>query len=159
LDTAIIVGVVIGSVVAMVLVFAKTVLGVAWTGKSTRSLKAGTSQNKIQNRLEQEYSADINSSETELRLNQIPNQRSTDEQKAAIVDSLIDKQVSTCDNATIGNVHSVHNGMIVIIHNESSPQQNRYEIPTYYIRQNYENCVVLDICANDLGHYIPQIAY
>ena len=157
MDTAIIVGVVIGSVVAMVLIFAKTVLGVGWTGKSERSL--GTSQNRIQNSLEQKYSADINSSETELRLNQIPNQRSTGKQKAAIVDSLIDKQVSTCDNTTIGNVHSVHNGMIVILHNESSPQQNRYEIPTYYVRQNYENYVVLDICANDLGHYIPQIAY
>ena len=157
MDTAIIVGVVIGSVVAMVLVFAKTVLGIAWTEKSTRSLKVGTSQNRIQNTLEQEY--DLNSSETELRLNQIPNQRSADEQKADIVDSLINKQVSTCDNATIGNVHSVHNGMIVIIHNVSSPQQSRYEIPTYYIRQNYENCVVLDICANDLEHYIPQIAY
>ena len=33
MDTAIIVGVVMGSVVAMVLIFAKTVLGVAWTGK------------------------------------------------------------------------------------------------------------------------------
>jgi hypothetical protein len=39
LDTAIIVGVVIGSVVAIVLVFAKTVLGVAWTGKSVRKLR------------------------------------------------------------------------------------------------------------------------
>lgn len=159
MDTAIIVGVVIGSVVAMVLIFAKTVLGVAWTGKSTRSLNARTSQNRIQNRLEQEYSVDINSSESELRLNQIPNQRLTGGQKAAIVDSLIDKQVSTCDNMTIGNVHSVHNGMIVIVHNESSVQQERYEIPTYYVRQNYENYVLLDICANDLGHYIPQIAY
>lgn len=151
MDTAIIVGVVMGSVVAMVLVFAKTVLGVAWTGKSTRSLK--TSENRIQNRLEQEYSVDTNNSD------QIPNQRSTGGQKAAIVDSLINKQVSTCDNATIGNVHSVHNGMIVITHNESSPQQKRYEIPAYYVRRNYENYVLLDICAKDLGHYIPQMAY
>lgn len=157
MDTAIIVGVVIGSVVAMVLVFAKTVLGVAWTGKSTRSL--GTSQNRIQNKLEQEYSVETNNSESELRLNQIPNQRSTGGQKAAIVDSLINKQVSTCDNATIGNVHSVHNGMIIITLNESSPQQKRYEIPTYYVRQNYEDYVLLDICAKDLGHYIPQLAY
>jgi hypothetical protein len=39
LDTAIIVGVVKGSVVAIVLVFAKTVLGIAWTGKSARKLR------------------------------------------------------------------------------------------------------------------------
>jgi hypothetical protein len=35
LDTAIIVGVMIGSVVAIALVFGKTVLSVAWTGKDT----------------------------------------------------------------------------------------------------------------------------
>jgi hypothetical protein len=45
LDTAIIVGVVIGSVVAMVLVFGRTVLNVAWTGNSTsKSKKRADSQ-------------------------------------------------------------------------------------------------------------------
>ena len=38
MDTAIIVGVIIGSVVAMVLIFGKTVLSVAWTGKSVRRI-------------------------------------------------------------------------------------------------------------------------
>jgi hypothetical protein len=45
LDTAIIVDVVIGSVVAMVLVFGRTVLNVAWTGNSTsKSKKCADSQ-------------------------------------------------------------------------------------------------------------------
>jgi hypothetical protein len=38
LDTAIIVGVMIGSVVAIALVFGKTVLSVAWTGNDTKRL-------------------------------------------------------------------------------------------------------------------------
>lgn len=159
MDTAIIVGVVIGSVVAMVLVFAKTVLGVAWTGKNRRRLETGSSQNRIQNRLEQEYSVNTNNSESGLRLNKIHNQMSTGEQKVAVVDSLINKQVPTSDNMAIGNVHSVHTGMIVIVRNESSVQQERYKISIYYVLRNYEDYVLLDICANDLGHYIPQIAY
>jgi hypothetical protein len=159
LDTAIIVGVVIGSVVAMVLVFAKTVLGVAWTEKNTRRLETGSSQNRIQNRLEQEYSVDTNNSESGLRLNKIHNQMSTSEQKVAVVDSLINKQVLTSDNMAIGNVHSVHTGMIVIVQNESSVQQERHELPINCVRWNYEDYVLLDICANDLGHYISQIAY
>ena len=49
MDTAIIVGVLIGSVVAIALVFGKTVLSVAWTGKDTNrwtAVQSGT-QNKI----------------------------------------------------------------------------------------------------------------
>jgi hypothetical protein len=49
LDTAIIVGLMIGSVVAIALVFGKTVLSVAWTGKvycRWTAVQSGT-QNKI----------------------------------------------------------------------------------------------------------------
>lgn len=152
-----VVGVVIGSVVAMVLVFAKTVLGVAWTGKSTRSI--GTSETRIQDKLRQEYSFAINNSKSELFLIQKLNRGSIDVQKTAMLNSLINKQVSTCDHITIGKVRSVSNGMIVVIHNEGSSQQKRYEIPTYFVRQNYEYQVSLDICARDLKHYVPQMAY
>jgi hypothetical protein len=157
LDTAIIVSVIIGSVVAIVLVFAKTVLGVAWTGKSTRSVR--TTETRIQDKLRQEYPLGISNSKSELRLIQKLNQSSVDVQKTATLNSLINKQVSTCDHATIGNIHSVSNGMMVVTHNESSSQQKRYEIPIYFVRQNYEYQVLLDICARDLEHYVPQMAY
>jgi hypothetical protein len=46
LDTAIIVGVIIGSVVAIALVFGKTVLGVAWTGNGGKRVTVVESGNK-----------------------------------------------------------------------------------------------------------------
>ncbi len=58
MDTAIIVGVIIGSVVALVLAFVKTVLGVAWTGKSAR--RVGISETSNQNVVTQEYLANSN---------------------------------------------------------------------------------------------------
>jgi len=46
LDAAIIVGVMIGSVVAIALVFGKTVLSVAWTGNDTKRLTSAQNGNK-----------------------------------------------------------------------------------------------------------------
>ncbi|MGH9978149.1 MAG: hypothetical protein ACRD8Z_20310 [Nitrososphaeraceae archaeon] len=53
MDTAIIVGVMIGSVVAIALVFAKTVLSVAWTGNDTKRLTSAQNRNK--NKIVQEH--------------------------------------------------------------------------------------------------------
>jgi hypothetical protein len=155
LDTAIIVSVVIGSVVAMALVFAKTVLGVAWTDKSGRRI--GVSEINNQNGVTQEYLTSSNNPKRELRSSQISNKETIDAKtavkKADNIDSLINKQVLTCDNVTIGKVHAVHNAMMVL----KSLQDKRYEIPTYYVRQNFHNSILLDICANDLEHYNSQV--
>jgi hypothetical protein len=53
LDTAIIVGVMIGSVVAIALVFGKTVLSVAWTENDTKRLTSAQNRNK--NKIVQEH--------------------------------------------------------------------------------------------------------
>lgn len=155
MDTAIIVSVVIGSVVAMALVFAKTVLGVAWTDKSGRRI--GVSEINNQNGVTQEYLTSSNNPKRELRSSQISNKETIDAKtavkKADNIDSLINKQVLTCDNVTIGKVHAVHNAMMVL----KSLQDKRYEIPTYYVRQNFHNSILLDICANDLEHYNSQV--
>jgi hypothetical protein len=155
LDTAIIVSVVIGSVVAMALVFAKTVLGVAWTDKSARRI--GVSEVNNQNGVTQEYLTSGNNPKRELRSSQISNKETIDAKTAVKkvdnIDSLINKQVLTCDNVTIGKVHAAHNAMIVL----KSLQDKRYEIPTYYVRQNFHNSILLDICANDLEHYNSQV--
>jgi hypothetical protein len=69
LDTAIIVGVIIGCVVAMVLVFGKTVLGVAWTGNNTKGFIAvqGGSKNKIvQQHSQDKNDASINNASSKL---------------------------------------------------------------------------------------------
>lgn len=154
MDTAIIVSVVIGSVVAMALVFAKTVLGVAWTDKNARRI--GVSEVNNQNGVTQEYLTSGNNPKRELRSSQISNKETIDAKTAVKkvdnIDSLINKQVLTCDNVTIGKVHAVHNAMIVL----KSLQDKRYEIPTYYVRQNFHNSILLDICANDLEHTIHK---
>jgi hypothetical protein len=155
LDTAIIVSVVIGSVVAMALVFAKAVLGVAWTEKSVR--RVGVSEVNNQNGVTKEYLTNNNNPKRELHSSQISNKEPVNikkVKKADTIDSLINKQVLTCDNVTVGKVHGVHNSMMVL---ESLSQDKRYEIPTYYVRQNSHNIILLDICANDLEHYNSQV--
>jgi hypothetical protein len=157
LDTAIIVGVVIGSVVAMVLVFGKIVLGVAWTENIARRLKMN--QNRNVNRAVHEHgqdtdhlrSAPLNLSENQNEKNKEPVQV---QDKSKDFGSLINKQVSTCDNVIIGSIYAIHNGLMFIIH---SPQSKRYEIPTYYVRERDQNSVLVDISAGDLEHYKPQV--
>jgi hypothetical protein len=62
LDTAIIVGVRIGSVVAIALVFGKTVLSVAWTGKDTNRWTAV--QSGTQNKIVEDHSQEKNNDST-----------------------------------------------------------------------------------------------
>ena len=69
MDTAIIVGVIVGSVVAMVLVFGKTVLGVAWTGNSTKRFIAVQSGNKnkiVQQHMQDKNDGSINNASSKL---------------------------------------------------------------------------------------------
>jgi hypothetical protein len=150
LDTAIIVGVVIGSVVAMVLVFSKTVLGVAWTGKSARRIEVSETSNL--NSAKQEYFSDI--AKRELYSVRTSSDKPINVKKTNVIESLMDKQVLTCDNMTIGKVHAVHNNMMDI---EGLSQDKRYEISAYYVRQNLHNSVLMDICASDLEHYRPHV--
>ena len=77
------------------------------------------------------------------------------ESKANKFDSLINKKVYTCDNVIIGSINTVYNGTLIIDHSNS--QGTRYEIPAYYIRQNYLTSLVMDIAAKDLNRYNPQL--
>ena len=83
-----------------------------------------------------------------------PSEISMGVKKANNIDSLVNKQVLTCDNVTVGNIHAIHNNMIDI---EGLSENKRYEISTYYIRQNLHNSVLLDIRSSDLEHYNPQV--
>ena len=152
MDTAIIVGVIIGSVVAMVLIFGKTVLSVAWTGKSVRRI--GILEISNLNGGTQRYLTNTNNNpKKELHLMRTPSEKSREVKKADIIGSLMNKQVLTCDNVTVGNIHAIHNNMIDI----EGLENIRYEISTYYVRQNLHNSVLLDIRSSDLEHYNPQV--
>lgn len=140
----------IGPVVAMALVFAKVVLGVAWTGKSKGGVSTalvGNYNNTIQNLHEtadHKRNASIHSAAAQkLTASKSP--------KANKIDLLLNKCVYTCDNLVIGSIGSVFNGMLIIL--DSVSKNIKYEIPIYYIRQNLQNHVIMDISSNDLEHY------
>lgn len=157
MDTAIIVGLIIGSVVAMVLVFGKIVLGVAWTENNTRKLKMN--QNRTVNRTVHEHGQDIHHLRS-TSLNQSENQNETSGELVQLQDeakdlgSLIKKEVSTCDRVKIGSVYTIHNRLMIII---DPSQGKRYEIPTYYVRETNQDTVLIDISVGDLEHYKPQV--
>ena len=154
MDTAIIVSVIIGSVVAMALVFAKVVLGVAWTGKSKgkfRTARISNHNNIIPNLPK------MAEPETSVPTNSATNQKLTagKNSKANKFDLLVNKHAYTCDNLVIGNISSVFNGMLIIVNSVS--KNNRYEIPIYYIRQNLQSHIITDIPSKDLEHYSQQL--
>ncbi|MGC1132111.1 MAG: hypothetical protein WA941_04775 [Nitrososphaeraceae archaeon] len=158
MDTAIIVGVVMGSVVAIALVFGKTVLSVAWTGNDTKRLKAVQNGNKdkiAQHHLQDKN--DVSRSKAFSKLDKGNDNRITSyAKKSKGLDSLLNKEVSTCDNVPIGSITALHNGLMFIIY---VPQNIKYEIPTYFVRQYDQNSVLVDISAEDLEYYKPKISF
>ena len=158
MDTAILVGVIIGSVVAIALVFGKTVLGVAWTGNGAKSVTVVENGNKnkiIQQSMQKKNDVSIN--ETSSKLSKDAGDRiSSNVEKLNGLESLLNKEVSTCDNVTIGNVSALQNGLMFI---SCVPLNIKYEIPTYFVRQYDQNSVLVDISAGDLEHYRPQISF
>jgi hypothetical protein len=158
LDTAIIVGVIVGSVVAIALVFGKTVLGVAWTGNGTKRVTAVESgnENKIiqqgmqdKNEVSIKKASSISSKDTGDRI-------SSHVEKSKGLGSLLNKKVSTCDNVATGSISALQNGLMFI---SCAPLNMKYEIPTYFVRQYDQNSVLIDISARDLEHYRPQISF
>jgi hypothetical protein len=148
----------IGSVVAIALVFGKTVLSVAWTGNDTKRLTAVQNGNK--NKIVQEHlqeKNDISRMKGFSKLNKDNDNRITSyAKKSKGLDSLLNKEVSTCDNVTIGSISALNNGLMFIVY---APQNIKYEIPTYFVRQQDQNSVLVDISAEDLEYYKPKISF
>ena len=158
MDTAITVGVIIGSVVAIALVFGKTVLSVAWTGNGAKRVTEVESGNKnkiIQqgmqdkNKVSIKKASSISSKDTGDRI-------SSHLEKSKGLGLLLNKQVSTSDNVAIGSISALQNGLMFI---SCAPLKIKYEIPTYFVRQFDQNNVLVDISAGDLEHYRPQISF
>lgn len=125
-----------------------------WTENDTRKLKANRTRNR--NVAVREHLQDTDDERRKSSLMQTEtNQKSVKvKEKSNNFDSLINKQVSTCDNVIIGSIYAIQNGLMIIIY---APQSKRYEIPTYYVRQRNQNSVLVDISAGDLEHYKPQV--
>lgn len=106
MDTAIIVGVVMGSVVAIALVFGKTVLGVAWTGNGAKRVTLVESANKnniIQQNIHDKNDVSIKESSNSELSRAADNLISSQVEKPQDLESLLNKEVTTCDNLAIDN--------------------------------------------------------
>jgi hypothetical protein len=157
LDTAIIVGVIIGSVVATALVFGKTVLGVAWTGNGAKRLTVIESGKKNKISQDMQSKNEVSIKKTSSKLSKGTGDRISSYVKDSKgLDSLLNKEVSTCDNVAIGSISALQNGLMFIT---CTPLNTKYEIPTYFVRQYDQNSVLVDISAGDLEHYRPQISF
>lgn len=158
MDTAIIVGVgvIMGSVVAIALVFGKTVLGVAWTGNGAKRVTVVESGNK--DNIFQQHMQDKNDVITSAsNLSKADGKQiSSQVEKTKDLESLLNKEVTTCDNVAIGCISALQNGLMFI---SCTPLNIKYEIPTYFVRQYDQNIVLVDISARDLEHYRPQLSF
>ncbi len=136
----------------------KQYLSVAWTGNDTKRLTAVQNGNK--NKIVQEHLQEKNDTSRMKgfsKLNKDNNNQITSyAKKPKDFNSLLNKEVSTCDNVTIGSISALNNGLMFIIH---APQNIKYEIPTYFIRQHDQNSVLVDISAADLEYYKPKISF
>ena len=99
MDTTIIVGVgaIMGSVVAIALVFGKTVLGVAWTGSGAKRVTAVESGNK-DNIFQQHMQ---NKNDVSIKITSTSNLSKAAEkqvERTKDLESLLNKEVSTCDS-------------------------------------------------------------
>lgn len=103
MDTAIIVGVIIGSVVAIALVFGKTVLGVAWTGNGAKRVTLVESANKnniIRQHIQDKNDVSIKKTSNSELSREADNLISSQVEKPQDHESLLNKEVTTCDNVT-----------------------------------------------------------
>jgi hypothetical protein len=161
LDTAIIVGVgvIMGSVVAIALVFGKTVLGVAWTGNGAKRVtvvESGNKDNIFQQHMQDKNDVSIKKTSASNLSKADGKQISSQVEKTKDLETLLNKEVTTCDNVAIGCISALQNGLMFI---SCTPLNIKYEIPTYFVRQYDQNIVLVDISARDLEHYRPQLSF
>jgi len=168
LDTAIILGVVMGSVVTLVLVFGKIVLGVVWTGNDRKV--SGIIQNRNRNAAPQEYLHSIDDrkgtllkqyddnqksvqvkANSDLHIEAKPRSRTVVQFKRSCnLNELIGKRVKTSEFIEIGNVIAIDNQSMTVL---SCNKKHEYAIPDYYIRGYDEDNVLIDTSTQYIYHY------
>jgi len=168
LDTAIIVSVIIGSVVAMVLVFARTVLGVGWTGKVVRKPQMALTLNNTpsQERMylagdaaaEREFLKQDENGQNSVQIKMDSNAQNKSIARSQIyvqfgrksdLNELANKRVKTCDSIEIGHIVAIDRHSIKIL----DLTEQEYVIPTYFIREYDEENVIIDVSIRYLHRY------
>jgi hypothetical protein len=62
---------------------------------------------------------------------------------------LINKNVKTCEMVDVGQITIIDKHSMTVIHDS----KQKYNIPTYYIRESDQQNVVIDISIRYLHHY------
>ncbi|HEY7081262.1 MAG TPA: hypothetical protein VH500_16305 [Nitrososphaeraceae archaeon] len=170
MDTAIIIGVGIGSVVALVLVFGKMVLGVIWTGNGkkeheiiqTRNLNVAAREHLVstynrnsilskQNEDNKKYVQIKARSDAQIETKSKSRSRTAVKFKRSCnLNELISKRVKTSDLIEVGNVIAIDNQSMTVL---SCNKQHTYVIPDYYIREYDRDSVLIDTSIQYLYHY------
>ena len=178
MDTTIIIGVIIGSVITLVLVFGKTVLGVVWTGNGKKEHEIIQIRNRnaaVQEHLHPTYNRrrevflkenEDNQKSVQVKVNSDSQIETKSRSQTAIqfkrssnLNDLINKRVKTSDLIDIGDVIAIDNQSMTVL---GCNKQQEYVIPDYYIREYDEDDVWIDTSIQYLYHYEtkgkPQIS-
>ena len=169
MDTTIIIGVIIGSVVALVLLFGKMVLGVVWTGKGRKEhevIQTGNRNIATQEHLHSTYNGnriflkqneDNQKSEAKVNSDAQIETKSKSRSRTAVqfkrscnLIELLNKRVKTSDLIEIGNVIAIDYQSMTVL---GCNKQHEYVIPDYYIREYDEDSVLIDTSIQYLYHY------
>jgi uncharacterized membrane protein len=171
LDIAIIFGVIVGSVVTLVLIFGKMVLGIVWTGNDKKEqeiiqirnrnaaaqkyLHSTYNRRRIfskQNEDNQKPEAKINSDAQIKTKSKSKSKSRTAVQfkRSCNLNELISKRVKTSDLIEIGNVIAIDNQSMTVL---GCNKQHTYVIPDYYIREYDRDNVLIDTSIQYLYHY------
>lgn len=141
-----------GSVVTLVLVFGKTVLGVVWTENGRKEHKIIQVRNRnaaVQEHLHQKSVRVKVDSEAQIERKR-RSQIAVQFKRSSNLNDLKNKRVKTCDLIEIGSVITIDNQSMTVL---GFDKQHEYVIPDYYIREYDEENVLIDTSFQYLYHY------
>ena len=144
MDTIIFVVTMIGASLMMALLFASTVLSYKWWNLPLvqRHLRSKNSQQKRErsnNELVPQHKV------IEVK----PQSQNLVQLKHINWSELINKNVKTCEMVDVGQITIIDKHSMTVIHES----KQKYNIPTYYIRESDQQNVVIDISIRYLHHY------
>ena len=139
----------IGSSLTMVLLFSKTALLVKWWKRYmyNTNLETGKNQEKRKAESTRLFTSDqmiVNPKSQFQSIVQVKLSKWNN-------DNLINKKVITCEMMDIGYIRVLENQLMTIIGNGG--RQQKYVIPTYYIREYDDRRVLIDTSARYLDRY------
>lgn len=134
----------VGSSLAMALVFASTVL----SPKGHRMMRE-RSHNINQEQLDMNRSlvSTVNSEAQAIKRSK--SQTLVQLKRMSYLDNLVGKRVITCEKSELGYVIAIDKLFITILH----PSKQKYVIPTYYLREYDQEKIMIDVSIRYLHHY------